>query len=196
MIMKIPAAPKKSSRTNLGRSGRLALAARRARMDSSSESETSVLMVGGNASWSVRTPTTGSGSFRTASASVSRRPRFVNVRTRYITASASPHARLQPSAVYSIFRPASSPAVAETVPTKVNAMNSPKHNSETRSTVSRIGSRVSVSSCCVKLLTGISPLSSTVAPCSMQAGCADSSGCEPTRRAEQCSCKAMADRCQ
>ena len=61
--------------------------------------------------------------------------RSVAVRTRYITASASPQARLHPSAVIIIVRTSSLPAVATlSDPMNVIAISRPKITSETRST--------------------------------------------------------------
>ena len=75
-----------------------------------------------------------------AASSVRLRVRSVTVRTRYITASASPHARLQPSAAIIIVRTSSRPAVATlSDPVKVNAMSNPKITSDTRSIGSRTG---------------------------------------------------------
>ena len=53
----------------------------------------------------------------------SERPRVVTVRTRYITASTSPHARLQPIAATNIVRTSSRPdSATEIAPTNVSAM--------------------------------------------------------------------------
>ncbi len=70
------------------------------------------------------------------------RPRSVIVRTRYITASTRPQARLQPSAAASSERTSARPdSATEIAPTKVSAMNRPNSISETRSTGSSTGSR-------------------------------------------------------
>ena len=74
--------------------------------------------------------------------SVSNLPRSVTVRTRYMTASTRPQARLQPNAAMNIVRICASPwSATETAPTKVSAMNRPKSSSDTRSTGLNTGSR-------------------------------------------------------
>ncbi len=87
-------------------------------------------------------PVSASGAARTERTSVSDRPRFVIVRTRYMTASTRPQARLQPRAAANIAWISSRPALAtDTAPTKVSAMNRPKSSSDTRSTGLSTGSR-------------------------------------------------------
>src|SRR5260221_4010908 len=87
-------------------------------------------------------PVAASGASRTERISVSNLPRSVTVRTKYITASTRPHARLQPRAAMNIARMcASLDSATETAPTKVRAMNRPKSISDTRSTGLNTGSR-------------------------------------------------------
>ena len=80
-------------------------------------------------------PAAASGALRTARTSVIKRPRSVIVRTRYMTASTSPQARLQPRAVVNRTWICSLPeSAADTAPTKVSAISRPNSISETRST--------------------------------------------------------------
>ncbi len=136
----------RSSPFSLGRSGTEDSATMRPRIASISADETRPAIARDSApSMSLR-PVSGSGAARTERTSVSDLPRSVTVRTRYMTASTRPQARLQPSAATNIARISSRPDPAtDTAPTKVSAMNRPKSSSETRSTGLNTGSRTSFS---------------------------------------------------
>ena len=96
---------------------------------------------------------------------MSDRPRSVTVRTRYMTASTRPQARLQPRAATNIVRISSRPAVAtDTAPTKVSAMNRPKSISDIRSTGFSTGSRTAFSMTLSSLIANDSPFDASIRP--------------------------------
>ena len=126
----------------MGRSGTDASATTRPRIASTSVSETSPAATFDSESWITIRPDAASGAARTARISVISRPRSATVRTRYMTASTRPHARLQPMARQAIARMSSRPdSVTDTAPTNVSAMNRPNSISDTRSTGLSSGSR-------------------------------------------------------
>ncbi len=112
------------------------------------------------------------------------RRRSVAVRTRYITASTRPHARLQPSAARIIVLTSSRPAVATlSEPVKLSAISRPKMTSDTRSTGLNTGAR------CSPLISGIFVLPySRCRPASRlshREGHSVCKGCAPARRRQR-----------
>src|SRR5262252_5872003 len=106
-------------------------------MDSISASPTIAATWSGNDAAITRRPSS-AGTPVTCLASDTWRFRSVRVRTRYMTASTSPQARLQPSAAIKAVRTSCCPAVAtDTAPTMLTAMSRPNITSETRSMGSR-----------------------------------------------------------
>ncbi|MNH23324.1 hypothetical protein D3C79_832150 [compost metagenome] len=115
---------------------------KRNRSDSSSSGPAAATRRGGSASAISACPVAASALPRRAANSVRLRVCSIRVRSKYITASASPQARLHPSAANIIVRSSSWPAVATLiVPVKVIAMSRPKITSVTRSTGSRTRAR-------------------------------------------------------
>ena len=142
-IRNIASAAIRSLRPSFGRAGSEVSATIRARIASISAVETRPATTFDSAPSMSRRPVAASGASRIERSRESDLPRSVTVRTRYMTASTRPHARLQPSAAMNIVRIWVSPdSATDTAPTKVRAMNNPKSISDTRSTGFSTGSRV------------------------------------------------------